>query len=263
MDLSNKNIIHVKKNNIEFLQFKKLLEYSDKINHAIIVGLDKNFRIEKENKNGEKNYKDVCDILNLKYNNIVKCMQKHTDNVKIIYNKVNKDKPDFSIYENTDGLITNKSNLILSTTNADCILLLFYDPKKNVIANVHSGWRGTLKKICINTVNKMIKEYGCNPIDIICCISPSIRKCHFEVDRDVFELFYNEFNDMHDIFEEKNNKYYIDTVLINKTLLEKKGLRKENIIDSEICSVCNKNIIHSYRAEGKNFGLATSLITLL
>ena len=41
INLSNKNIIHVKKENQEFLQFKKLLKYSDIITHAYSLGLDK------------------------------------------------------------------------------------------------------------------------------------------------------------------------------------------------------------------------------
>jgi copper oxidase (laccase) domain-containing protein len=42
----------------------------------------------------------------------------------------------------------------------------------------------------------MQKEYGSNPKDIICCICPSIRKCHFEVEKDVQTLFENEFKDL-------------------------------------------------------------------
>mgnify|MGYP002705831834 CR=1 FL=1 len=57
-------------------------------------------------------------------------------------------------------------------------------------------------------------------------------------------------------------KYFIDTVLINKILLEEIGIKKENIIDSEICSVCNKDKISSYRVEGKDFKLATAIISL-
>ena len=29
MDLSNENVIHVKKGNVEYLQFRRLLEYKD------------------------------------------------------------------------------------------------------------------------------------------------------------------------------------------------------------------------------------------
>ena len=113
----------------------------------------------------------------------------------------------------------------------------------------------------------MIKEFECNPKDIICCICPSIRKCHFEVEKDVKDMFENEFKDLenlNNIIEEKisNTKWNIDTVLINKMLLEKQGLKKENIIDSGICSVCNSDLIHSYRVEKKGYGLNTALISL-
>ena len=57
-DLSNENIIHVKKNGIEYLQFKKLLKYSDVINHAYGIGLDRNYRTAK-NRGEEKYNKEV------------------------------------------------------------------------------------------------------------------------------------------------------------------------------------------------------------
>jgi hypothetical protein len=274
MDLSNENIIHVKKEKIEYIQFRKLLEYSDTITHAYVLGLDKNFRTSRANNQelskeeynlAEDSYKTLCEALNINYNDIVKTNQTHSDNVRVIENKINIDEPDFAEYPRTDGLITNKSNLILSTTNADCILLMFFDPVKKVIANVHSGWKGTLQRISVKTVEKMQSDFECDVKDIICCITPSIRKCHFEVDRDVYELFFNEFQDLNerDEFIEKNeNKWHIDTVLINKILLNKLGLRDENIIDCGICSVCNKNIVHSYRAEGQNYGLSTAVIDL-
>ena len=47
----------------------------------------------------------------------------------------------------------------MSTTNADCILLLFLDPVTKTIANVHSGWKGTLQRISVKTVDKMINQY--------------------------------------------------------------------------------------------------------
>ena len=62
--------------------------------------------------------------------------------------------------------------------------------------------------------------------------------------------------------KDNNQKYYIDTVKINKILFKELGIKEENIIDCEICSVCNKENIHSYRAEGKDFKLATAIISL-
>lgn len=276
MDLSNENIVHIKKGKIEYLQFRKLLDYSDLITHAYSLGIDRNYRTAKANKeklsdeeysNAINNYKEFCEIINLDYKNLIKTNQAHTDNVEKVENKININAPDMDNHEKTDGLITNKKNFILATTNADCILLLLFDPVKKVIANVHSGWKGTLQKISVKAVEKMQKEYNCNPKDIICCMCPSIRKCHFEVDKDVYEMFYNEFSNLKEIDQiiqkdKLKEKWHIDTILINKIVLENVGLLKENIIDSGLCSVCNKDYMHSFRAEGPEYGLATALITL-
>lgn len=276
MDLSNENVIHFNKNGIEYLQFKKLLQYKDIVTHAYSLGVNVNFRTSNANRQPLKaevyqktlqDYKNLCNAINLNYADIVKCNQNHTSNVLNVERKINATTPDFNLenYDNTDGLITNKSNIILATTNADCILLMFFDPKKKVISNVHSGWKGTLQRISVNAVKKMHDIYGCEPKDIMCCICPSIRKCHFEVDKDVKDLFYNEFcklNNIDDIIEEKNNKWNIDTVLINKTILLQEGLLEENIVDSGLCSVCNSEKIHSFRVEKEGYGLETALIGL-
>ena len=64
-------------------------------------------------------------------------------------------------YNNIDGLLTNKKGISLSLRFADCTPILFYDPDKNVIGNIHSGWKGTVQKIGQKALIKMIKEYDC------------------------------------------------------------------------------------------------------
>lgn len=278
MDLSNENVVHIKKNGIEYLQFRKLLEYKDIINHAYSLGIDKNYRTAKANKQrlddrtyqkAIEDYTALCYTINTKPEHLVKTNQEHTDEVKVVKEKINLDKPDFNLeqYKKTDGLITNQRNILLSTTNADCILLLFFDPVKKVIANTHSGWRGTLQRISIKTVEKMKEEFGCNPADIICCICPSIRNCHFEVDKEVKDDFEKEFQDIENIDEIiketiQNKKWNIDTVKINQIILQKEGLKPNNIIDSKICSVCHSDLVHSYRVEKQEYGLNTALMEL-
>lgn len=292
-DLSNKYVIHIKDKGIEYLQFRKLLEYKDIISHAYSLGIDVGFKTTANNKTSvtperfqlaKESYKKLCNSIGENYINIIQANQNHTDCIKKVCRKINNDKPDFSLTEEKieDGLITDKKNLILATTNADCILLIFFDPIKKVIANIHSGWRGTLQRISVKAIQKMINEYECKPQDIICCICPSIRKCHFEVEKDVKDMFENEIQDLensefidaeenvkkdihiNDIIEEKieNSKWNIDTVLINKIILQKVGLKPENIIDSGICSVCNSDIVHSYRIEKKDYKTETAIIEL-
>ena len=293
-DLSNKNVIHVKDEKIEYLQFRKLLEYKDIIHHAYALGLDVGFKTTTASQQlasperidlARQSYKKLCSGMGSDDAHIVQANQNHTDIVKVVQTKINMDEPDFSLTEEgiEDGLVTNKRKLALATTNADCILLLFFDPVKRVIANTHSGWKGTLQRISIKTVQKMIKEFGSQAQDIICCICPTIRKCHFEVDKDVKDMFEKEFYDLEnvkfidiekenqekiiqltDFIEEKieNTKWNIDTVFINKILLQREGLNPENIIDSGICSVCHSDMIHSYRIEKKDYNTETAVIEL-
>ena len=280
-DLSNENIVHINKNGVQYLQFRKLLEYSNVITHAYSIGTEVNFRTarankqqlpEQEFKKAMQDYEKLCNAIKVDYKNVVKTNQEHTDNIAIANKKINKNLPDVNLeeYSRTDGIVTQKENLVLSTTNADCILLLFFDPVTRTIANTHSGWKGTLQRISVKTVQKMVNEFGCNPKDIICCFCPSIRKCHFEIDKDVKDLFEEKFKDLNiskntDIMEKQKDKekWNIDTVLINKIILEKAGLKTENIIDSGLCSVCNKDLIHSFRVEKQGYGLNTALISLL
>ena len=279
-DLSNENVIHVKKNGVEYLQFRKLLEYSDIIKHAYAIGLEPNFRTaraknatpltKEEYEKAVNDYKKLATLVGIDYIDIAKPNQAHTKNIKIVEKKVNGNEPDFNLkeYEQIDGLVTDKKNIALATTNADCILLLFFDPTKRVIANVHSGWRGTLQRISVETINKMKRQYGCNPEDIICCICPSIRKCHFKVHKDVQEPFYNEFKELKEINEiivpvDGEERWSIDTVKINEIILVQAGLKKTNIIDCGICSVCNSDLIHSFRVEKETYGLETALIELI
>lgn len=266
-NLSNQNIIHIKKEKIEYIQFRKLLEYKN-INHCFTLKpLDfaSNADYEEKKQIVKENLNILAEEFEFDVNNICRPKQTHTDRVESI------EDGDEGIYlekyDNTDGFVTNQKGKILMVSFADCTPLLFYDPIKKVIANTHSGWKGTLQTIGVKTVQKMISEYGCKIEDIICCIGPHIRKCHFEVDEEVKELFYNKFKNLKEIdniikYDNEKNKYFIDTTQINKQALLNIGLKEQNIIDSNICTVCNQDICHSFRAEKELSGRAVTIMYL-
>ena len=256
------NIVYQNKDGIEYIQFKRLLEYPE-ITHCYTMRSNNqlNFQIKNRdffNQSCNKIYK----CLELKNPLAVRPYQTHTDNVKVV-RKIEK-------LEDTDGILTNKKEIALITTSADCISLLLYDPVKKAIGSIHSGWKGTLKGIIVKAIEKMKNEYKSNPEDIICCICPSIRQCCFEVDEDVKDLFYNKYKDLKNIDEiiklgdkkEDKQKYYIDTVKINIELLKNIGLKEKNIIDSNICTMCHSKEFHSERADGKSFGVNGAIIAI-
>lgn len=260
MDLSNENIIHVKNKDLEYIQFRKLNELG--IKHAYTLkSKDYNFK----NTNQEivnKSFKCICEKLNMNFNNLTRPIQTHKNVIESIKSPKLREE-----LENVDGVITNVKDIPIATTNADCILYLIYDKKNKVIGSIHSGWRGTYQRIIENAVDLMIDKYNSKVEDIMIFICPSIRKCHFEVSKDVKDMFEEKFKFTGKldeiIFDSKQEgKYYIDTVHLNNILLENKGILKENIIDSLICSVCNSEIVSSYRVEGKDFISSTAIISL-
>ena len=258
----NEEVIYLEKEGIKYIQFKKLLKYG--VKHAYTLksnGIDFAFDQDKN----LYSYEKLCKVLEIDSKSVVQPVQTHTDTVKCI-DRVES----IENLKNVDGLITDKPGIALTTKNADCILFIFYDPINKVIANVHSGWRGTFQKISEKAVQKMINFYGSKPENILCFISPSIRKDHFEVDNDVRDLceeifgFTGRTEEFIEIGEVKDGvqKYYIDTVLINKILLTNMGLKSKNIIDCNICSACNGDKIESVRVDGDLAKRATMLVIL-
>lgn len=190
--------------------------------------------------------------------------QTHTNNVRVInVDNLNSDFPD------VDGLVTNLKGVLLTSILADCQGLLLYDDNKKVIGSIHSGWKGTLNRIGCNAIELMKKEYGCNVEDIQVYMTPSILKCCFEIEDDVKEQFVNEFTDINindyislgDIKEGKQ-KYFLDTVGVNKSVLINMGIKEENIELPTLCSKCNNTIMHSHRGDGPQAGRNIAFICL-
>jgi copper oxidase (laccase) domain-containing protein len=82
----------------------------------------------------------------------------------------------------TDGLITKDPSVCLGIYVADCCAVYLVDPAKRVIALLHSGRKGTEQAISKVAVEKMHREFGSEPPDIVALLGPCIRPPHYEVD---------------------------------------------------------------------------------
>lgn len=212
----------------------------------------------------EEEYQEIENLLNLSSTTFIKPIQKHT----AVVQKVDSSNLHDS-FDNVDGLITNLKDVALVTSLADCQGVLLYDKEKGVIGNIHSGWKGTIQRIVPNAILLMQEEYGCNPKDIKVYICPSILACCFEVDEDVKDTFVETFTDIpiHGCIQkgeikDGKQKYFIDTLLVQKYVLETMGILKENIVASSLCTKCHADIFHSYRAEKEKSGRNVAVIVL-
>ena len=79
-DLSNEAMLYVKKGNIEYLQFRKLLEYQDKVEHCYTLkGQNNDYAKEKED-----NYTSLYNAMNLSKEGFTKIEhQAHSDKVEV------------------------------------------------------------------------------------------------------------------------------------------------------------------------------------
>lgn len=145
-----------------------------------------------------------------------------------------------------DGLITNKSNIALVTKSKDCNSIFIIDTKNKILGNIHSGWKGTLKSIITIAINQMKEKYNSASKDIKIVFNPSIRECCFEVDNDVYDLFIKKYKDK-SYYKKISNKYHINLVKIIKDDAKKLGIKEENIIDNNICTLCNRKLFNSHR----------------
>ena len=174
--------------------------------------------------------------------------QVHADHVTFIDEGVNCGE--------SDAMITDMTNLGLAISSADCPAIFLFDIEQKVIAAVHSGWRGTEKKILLKVLTKLVRDFNSNPNNITAYIAPSISQKNYEVGEEVASLFEEKYS------VNKNSKYLLDLQKINRDLMLKFGMLKKNIQVSSLCSYEMRDLLHSYRRDGEISGRAFGIIAM-
>lgn len=219
------------KNYIRFEEFDKKCDF---VNLAF-----SNINIDMASKSDKE---DFCKGLNMNFENLTNNKQTHSDIVNIIK------KEDIGKIKEGDALVTNLKKTPLLVFVADCVPVAIVDPKKEAVALCHAGWRGTYSKITQKSIENMEKLYGTNPEDLVCVLGPSIGPCCYEVSKDLIEKFNTIITNRDEKFYIiKESKYYLDLWKVNELILTSCGVKKENIVNLNICTSCNSDKFHSYR----------------
>jgi len=199
-----------------------------------------------------KNKSAISSVFNT--NDIVFTSQVHKTDI-IAFNKTGKPKTETDFYEYVgDGLVTNVLGVPIAIKLADCQAIILYDPQQKIIANVHSGWRGSIQNIIGKCVNIMQSDFGSNPADIIAGISPSLGPCCAE-----FKNYKVEIPNQFWMYQVKKN--YFNFWKISFDQLVDAGVVQDNIETSNICTKCNAHLFFSYRKDKKT-GRFASVIGL-
>lgn len=167
---------------------------------------------------------------------------------------LNADEPaQKKMLEGVDAMISPLADCCIAISTADCIPILLYDQRQQIIAAIHAGWRGTVKGIVTATLQKMQERYGCQSIDIHAAIGPGISLEAFEIGDEVYEQFQQAGFDMGRIAR-KYEKWHIDLWKANHILLTEWGIPKEKIETVNICTFNHNEKFFSARKAGINSG---------
>ena len=141
-----------------------------------------------------------------------------------------------------DAVVTDQSGNYLVVQVADCQSVLMYEPTRQVVANVHSGWRGSIQNIVGRTVDTMKQHFGCSPDGIIAGIGPSLGPC-------CAEFIHYETEIPKEFWGYKDSDDHFDFWAISSDQLMKAGVPQRNIESSQMCTRCRTEAFYSYRAE--------------
>ena len=141
-----------------------------------------------------------------------------------------------------DALISDVVGDMLVIQVADCQAVLLYDPQKRVVANVHSGWRGSVQNVIGATVLAMQDRFGCQPGDMLAGIGPSLGPCCSE-----FIHFRQEIPSR--FWSYRDHRDHFDFWAISHDQLQEAGLASQNIHNSRVCTKCTPQQFFSYRGE--------------
>lgn len=218
-----------------------------------IAGSDYNFRYQTAGKNVVDDMTRLLDELQVKPEEVYTGQQLHTATIAYA-DGVNGDPFVFGrTFKETDGLLTDKVGIGLLIKYADCTPIILYDPVNKLLANVHSGWRGTTKRISTKAIDQMINEYGSKPENIVAYVGPSIDQKNYEVGAEVYEEF-RDFTDRDQFFTKKGEKYTLSMLDANVDSLIKAGIKPGNM-EIERASTFTDDRLHSARKEGQHYQL--------
>jgi YfiH family protein len=208
-----------------------------------------------------KNRQDFCQQIGLSKNNFYWLNQCHSSEIHTIRPKDLTLNREF-FPPSGDGLITEIPNICKSIFTADCVPILFYDPKNHIAAAVHAGWRGTIQGIALKTIIQLTRDFGSQAGDIRGYIGASASPCCYQVGLELVQTFNEKFHDSKKVVLFKKGHGYIDLKEANKVILLRAGLKEEHVETSAHCTICSRLELPSFRREADQAGRLTSFIML-
>ena len=160
-------------------------------------------------------------------------------------------------------MITKMKGVALGVVTADCVPIIIYDVKNEIIGCVHAGWKGAFLGVIKNTISK-IKSISSNN-KIYASIGPCISKKSYEVDKSFYKMF---------LLKSRNNKIYFSYKNKNKKLFNLRKFVSDKLLEFNVLidhinrdTFKERTNFFSYRRssklEQKDYGRCVSTVAIL
>lgn len=213
-----------------------------------------NFKKPHNEEHTRENFRRFCVAAGIEYDSMAVINYEHGNTVLRLDRQDRGKGFDRPALPPCDGLITNDPYITLITNHADCGAFFILDPVKKAVGIAHSGWKGTLGLIGKNTVEAMIKSYGCNPEDMIAATGPCICQNCYEVDSALAERFDSAFGIGVCTKAGREGHAYLSIETAQAIQLVQVGIKAENITLMEKCTFEDKARLFSHRRDSGALG---------
>ncbi len=279
-------MIMTHKNGVSFLEFEKLAKFTG-IKHGILTrntgvstgpfrSLNISFGVGDDDRNVRRNREIISKCLNEEdfvfadqvHGSRVMVFSKDNNSItfdsdlcgkieppEILSKQIGMSNPHSEHKHVGDALITNVRKKVLVIQVADCQSVIMYDPVQQVVANVHSGWRGSINDIIGLTIKVMKKSFGCFAGDIVAGIGASLGPCCAE-----FVNYEKEIPKRYWKYKDDNDHF--DFWSLSCDQLCQAGILIDNVDLSRLCTKCDPDRFFSFRGEGTT-GRFASIIGLV
>jgi len=209
-------------------------------------------------KNVNKNLSFVSKKMKVNPTKLALMYQTHSNKV-IIINEKNKDSKKFK----SDAIITKLKGIALGVVTADCVPIILYDSKNQIIGCIHAGWKGASSGIIENTIKKFKKLNTKNKL--FASVGPCISEKSYEVDISFYKKF---------ISKSKKNSFYFAKKNKNRKLFDLRKYVNDKLVKLNVKvdhvkhdTFKEKDSFFSYRRSRKlhekDYGRCISAISLI
>ncbi len=148
-----------------------------------------------------------------------------------------------------DGLVTDRQDVTLFATFADCYPLVLFDPARHALALGHAGWRGTQAGIAGRLVDALGREFGVEPGGLSAVIGPGICGRCYEVGPEFAGKF-----EAAVLREGRGDRLLLDLVEANRRQLIAAGIPERMITVVGTCTFESEEYFsHRRQPDGSRF----------